>query len=349
MTVVKERLGRSGFEVSRIGFGALPIQRLSEAEAVALLRGALRLGVNFIDTANAYGDSEAKIGMALHGLNRDDVILATKTLARDAETILKHVVLSRTRMGVERIHLYQLHAVNDFAELEKVMAPGGAFAALQRAQELGWIDQIGITGHRVDVLIAALKSDRFATVQVPYNFIETEAEKELFPLARKLDVGIVVMKPLGGGMLNSAAISLKYILQQDQAIPIPGFETLAEIEEILAITAGGYELSAAEQGGMEAIREELGLRFCRRCNYCAPCPQRIQIPQAMILNTILKRIGLQHFITGWGKEALEKAATCTACGACAPRCPYHLPISDIIAGHVREIRALLAQRKLKTT
>lgn len=341
MSVVRERLGRSGFAVSRIGFGALPLQRLPEAEAIELLRGALRLGVNFIDTANAYSDSEAKIGRALHGLKSDDVILATKTLARDAETILKHVELSRTRMGVERIHLFQLHAVNDFDQLEEVLAPGGAFAALQQAQERGWIDQIGITGHRVDVLIEAVKSDRFATIQVPYNFIETEAEKELFPLARQHDVGIIVMKPLGGGMLNSAAISLKYILQQDRAIPIPGFESLAEIEEILAISAGAYELSTAEQIVLVAIREELGLRFCRRCNYCSPCPQGIQIPQAMILNTILKRLGLQHFITGWGKEALEKAEICSACNACAPRCPYHLPISEIIAGHVREIRALL--------
>lgn len=341
MVLQKVKLGRTGYRVSPIGFGALPIQRLSTDEAVELLRASIRLGLNFIDSANMYGDSEVMIGKALQGAAASEIILATKSLARDAETIFQHVELSRTRMKSDFIHIYQLHAVNDSIHLQQVLAPGGALEGLKKARDKGWVGSIGITGHRVDVLIEALKTGEFATVQVPYNFIETEPEHELFPLARERGIGIIAMKPLGGGMLNDATISLKYILQQPQVIPIPGFESIGEVEEILEIAGGSFELLPVELQGLKAISAELGKRFCRRCNYCAPCPQEIQIPQAMILNTLLKRLGTQHFITGWGKDALEKSATCTQCGACLPRCPYRLPIPEIIAGHVRDIRNVL--------
>lgn len=345
MTLNRIRLGRTGYMVSRIGFGALPVQRLDPAEAVEVLRGAIRRGINFIDSANMYTDSEEKIGQALNGLpNNDDLVLATKTLARDAETAFSHVETSLKRLGKKFIHLYQLHAVNDFAHLEEVSAPGGALEGLKKAREKGYIENIGITGHRSDVLVKAIKTGAFATVQAPYNFIETEPAKELFPLARDLDVGIIVMKPLGGGMITEASISIKYILQQESAVPIPGFETIAEVEEVLEAARGPYQLRPEELLAVESIKNELGKRFCRRCNYCAPCPQGIHIPQAMILNTLLKRLGLKHFIFSWGKEALEKAETCVECGDCETRCPYNLPVREIIAGHVRQINGLLAEK-----
>lgn len=344
MSVSRVKLGRTGYLVSLIGFGALPIQRLSMDEAVTVLSEAIRRGVNFIDTAHGYSDSEEKIGRTLPRVERDELILATKTPARDATTALKHVEKSLDRMGVEHIHLCQLHAVNDGEALEQVLGPGGALEGLKRAQDAGKVGHIGITGHRPDVLTEALKSGEFATVQVPYNFIETEPEKELFPLARALDVGIIIMKPLGGGMITNAAVSLKHILRQPGVVPIPGFESVAEVEEILAVAAGPHRLTAGEKREMKKIRAALGPRFCRRCNYCAPCPQGIQIPQAMILNTMLRRLGVNHFASGWGKDALEKAETCIGCGACEPRCPYSLPIPEIIDGNARQVREALAQR-----
>ncbi|KAF0219091.1 MAG: aldo/keto [Geobacteraceae bacterium] len=340
MTVRKVKLGRTGYTVSVIGFGALPIQRLGTTEAISVLRHAMIRGINFIDTAHGYSNSEEKIGGALQR-GGDEIILATKTPARDAETALRHVDTSLARMGVDFIHIYQLHAVNGAADLAQVLAPGGALEGLKRAREMGKIGHIGITGHRPDALAEALRTGEFATVQVPYNFIETEPERELFPLAGALDVGIIIMKPLGGGMLNNATISLKYILQQPGVVPIPGFETVEEVDEILAIADGCYRLHPGEKEELEAIKGELGRRFCRRCNYCAPCPQGIHIPQAMILHTLLKRLGTKHFTAGWGKDALEKAETCIGCGACEPRCPYELAIPEIINGNVRHVRGEL--------
>jgi len=343
MALASVRLGKTGYQVSRISFGALPIQKISTEASTELLRTALRSGITYIDTAIGYGDSEEKIGLALQGVDRDGVILATKSMARDSAGIQAHVALSRQRMRVEKIHNYQLHAINDFQLLEQVLAPGGALEGLQRARDRGEIEHISITGHRPDVLMQALKTGEFATVQAPYNFIELAAANELFPLARQLDVGMVIMKPLGGGLLAKARLAIGFILQQlPDAVQIPGYETLPEMEEILAIDAAGQPLDSAELAAIEEIKAELGTSFCRRCNYCAPCPEGIYIPTGMIMHTLVKRAGLNFFLNSWGKDALAKVATCRECGACEPRCPYELPIREILRRNVHLVRGFIA-------
>ncbi len=343
MAVPSIRLGRTGYQVSRISFGALPIQKLTTDDATFLLRQALQRGVTYIDSAIGYGDSEEKIGKALQGVDMDGVILATKSMARDAEGVQEHVALSLRRMQVERIHNYQLHAINDYQLLEQVLAPGGALEGLQRARDRGEIEHISITGHRPDVLVDALKTGEFATVQAPYNFIELAAADELFPLARQLDVGIIIMKPLGGGMLAKASLAIGFILQQlPDALQIPGFESLAELEEIIAIDAAATPLTPDELVEIEQVKRELGTDFCRRCNYCGPCPEEIYIPTGMIMHTLIKRAGPNFFINSWGKDLLPKVATCRECGVCEPRCPYELPIRHILKRNVRLVHEALA-------
>jgi uncharacterized protein len=338
------RLGRTGYQVPRISFGALPIQKLQCEEAVTLLRHAINNGVIFIDSAIGYGDSEEKIGLALQaGVDRDAVILATKSMARDAEGIQAHVKLSLKRTGLERIQIYQMHAINSFELLEQVTAPGGALEGLKRARDAGRIEHISITGHRIDVLLEALKSGEYATVQAPYNFIENEAEQELIPLARRMDAGFLVMKPMGGGLLRSARLSIGYILQHTpDAVLIPGYENIAELDEIRAIDRDFTQLSTDEFQALDQIREELGRNFCHRCNYCAPCPQDINIPMGMIMHTLLKRAGTGFFKREAGIEALSRAESCILCGVCEPRCPYDLPIREILARNVTIVKKALA-------
>ncbi|MFZ4855661.1 MAG: aldo/keto reductase [Desulfuromonadaceae bacterium] len=337
------RLGQTGYQVPRISFGALPLQKLSHSDAVSLLRHALNNGVTFIDSAIGYGDSEEKIGAAIrNGGDRDALILATKSMARTSAGIQAHVDVSLKRTGLERIHIYQMHAINSFALLEEVTRPGGALEGLKRARDAGKIDHIAITGHRIDVLMEALRSGEYATVQAPYNFIENDAEKELIPLARQVDAGFLVMKPMGGGLLRSARLSIGYILQNTpDAVLIPGYETIAELEEIRSIDSGFSPLTVDELSEMEQIRKELGKNFCRRCNYCAPCPQDINIPMGMIMHTLVKRAGVGFFQREAGREALTRTATCQQCGVCEPRCPYNLPIRDILIRNVATVKAAL--------
>lgn len=192
------QLAKTGLRVSPIGFGGIPIQRLSEEEAVAVVRGCLDLGVTFIDTAHGYTTSEERIGKAIAG-RREGLVLATKTPARDAATAQQHIELSLQRLGVERIDIYQLHGVSSHDKLEAVLAHGGALEALQAARDRGQIGHIGFSSHSLEVAQKAIRTGLFETVQFPFNFIATEAADEPLPLAREYGMGFIAMKPMGAG------------------------------------------------------------------------------------------------------------------------------------------------------
>ena len=326
----KIRLGRTGMMVSRLGFGGIPIQRLSEDEAVAVVRKCLDLGITFLDTANGYTTSEERIGKAISG-RRKRVFLATKTHARTREEIEKTIQLSLKRMSVDYIDLYQLHQVGDFKMLDAVLAPGGAVEILEEAKRAGVIRHIGVSSHQIDVAKAIVKSGRFETLMFPFNFITSEAADELLPLCKEHDVGFIAMKPMAGGMLENATIAFKYLLQFPHVLPIPGIEKPQEIEEICQIINQPYEMTAAEKKEMQRLREELGTRFCHRCDYCQPCQQEIPISMVMTFPSFLKRMRTEQLLSGRMSEMMEKAGTCIQCHECEARCPYRLPIVDIIA------------------
>jgi len=330
----KIRLGKTEMMVSKLGFGGIPIQRLSEDEAVAVVKKCLDLGITFIDTANAYTTSEERIGKAISG-RREGLILATKSGSRSRDGVERHLKLSLERLGVESIDLYQFHGVSDFKALETVLDPNGPMGAAEEAKRAGVVKHIGITSHSMDVAKEAVKTDRFETILFPFNFITSEAADELLPLAREHDVGFIVMKPLAGGMLDNATVAFKYLFQFPDIVPIPGIEEIHEIEEIVQVLNGPWEMTEPEQREIQRLREELGTRFCRRCDYCQPCTEEIAISTVMNSRSFAKRLPPQRLFSGRIADELEKAANCTECGDCEERCPYHLPIREIIAEHVK--------------
>ena len=326
----KVRLGRTEMMVSRLGFGGIPIQRVSEDEAVAVVRRCLELGINFIDTANAYTTSEERIGKAISG-RREGLILATKSQSRSRNGVERHLKLSLQNLGVESIDLYQFHGINDFKDLDRVLDPNGPLVLLEEAKNAGQIKHIGITSHQIDVAKEAVKSDRFETIMFPFNFVTCEPAEELLPLAREHDVGFIAMKPMAGGMLDNVTLAFKYLLQFPDVVPVVGIEKVREIEEIVRVLDGAWPMTEAEQHEIQMLREELGTRFCRRCDYCQPCTEEIPISTVMVSQSFARRMPPERIFTGWIAEALEKAASCTECGECEERCPYHLPIREVIA------------------
>jgi predicted aldo/keto reductase-like oxidoreductase len=326
------RLGKTGLQVSRIGFGSIPIQRLNEAEAIGVVHRCLELGVNFLDTANAYTTSEARIGKALAAWGgREQVIDATKTAARDRDTALEHLVLSLKRLRIDAIDLWQLHNVSNAEVFEEVLGPGGAMEAAQEALEAGKVRHVGLTSHSLDMALEAVRSGLFETIQVPFNFVANEAAEELVPLSQEHDVGFIAMKPFGGGMLGDANLAIRYLLQFDHVVPDPGIETTHEIEEIVAIVNGPRELMIGERAQMAQIRDEVGLRFCRRCGYCEPCPEGVRIPMVMNLPSAWRRMPADRLLTGNLSAAAQTGRNCVECGDCEEKCPYLLPIREMIA------------------
>jgi predicted aldo/keto reductase-like oxidoreductase len=326
------RLGRTGAQVSRIGFGGIPIQRLTEVEAIQVVEHCLELGVTFIDTANGYSTSEERIGQALAawGGQREQVFIATKTGARDRATAVQHLELSLRRLGVEAIDLWQFHNVSTPEAYEQVLGPNGALEAAHQALKAGLIRHIGISSHSMDIALEAVPSGLFETVQFPFNMVTREPADGLIPLARKHDVGFIAMKPLGGGLLNNATLCIKYLLQFDNVVPDPGIQKVEEIDEIAAIVAGSWELTPQEWAEIETIRQEVGVRFCRRCGYCEPCPQGVSISTVMNIVSFCKRMPAARLTTGWLAEALDSGRHCIECGECEEKCPFHLPIREMI-------------------
>ncbi len=326
------RLGKTELKVSRVGFGGIPIQRLTEAQAIRVVHACLDLGVTLLDTANGYTTSEERIGKALAAMpgKRQQVVIATKTGARDAKGAQEHLDLSLKRLQVEAIDLWQFHNISTLEAYEKVLGPGGAMETAQRAQEAGKIRHIGITSHSMDMALKAVPSGYFETIQFPFNFVTAEAAERLVPLAREHDLGFIAMKPFAGGLLDDANLALKYLLQFEGVVPDPGIEVVEEIEEIAGIVSGSWKLSAQEQRKMERIRDEAGTRFCRRCGYCEPCEQGVRISLVMNLQSAMQRFPADRLSAGPLANAVEGARRCIECGECEEKCPYHLPIREMI-------------------
>lgn len=326
----KRVLGKTGFRVSVIGFGGISIQSLGREEAVEVLKEALRLGINFFDTARCYTDSEDKMScLSAYG---GELYLATKTLARDAEGFRRDLEQSLSALGRERIDLYQLHNISREEELRKVLARGGALEGARRARDKGLIGEIGITSHNLDVSRRAVESGEFATLQIPVNIVERHyLDQGLMRLAADSGVGVIAMKPLGGGPLLPASHSLRFALEAGASTVIPGMRALEEVRENAAVGERPEPLEPRELAGLKRLAEELGDGFCRRCQYCLPCPEGIYIPQVFIcVGTWRWRREPQRARGLYRRTVPVPASACVDCGECEEKCPYELPIREML-------------------
>jgi predicted aldo/keto reductase-like oxidoreductase len=324
--------------VTAVGFGGIPIQRLTHEQAVAVVEHCLDLDVNFLDTANAYSTSEARIGQAIAG-RREGLVLATKSMARDGAGVREHLALSLKALGVACIDLYQFHNVSSPETLARTLAPGGPLEVAREAQAAGKIKHIGLSSHSMDMALEAVRCGHFETLMFPFNFITDEAAQELIPLALQHDVGFIAMKPMGGGMLENAAVAFKYLRRFPQIVSVVGVERTGEMDEVVGLMDGPAEMTPAEEADMARLRAELGTRFCRRCGYCQPCPEGVSVSILMLLESIIKRMPVERLNVGWGAQAVATAENCVQCGECEAKCPYGLPIREMMDEQVALWRA----------
>ncbi len=324
----KVRLGKTGLVVTRLGWGGIPIQRVDEGEAVSVIRSVIDMGVDLLDTARAYTNSEHRVGLALEGMDRP-VVLSSKSQVRTAR-IYDEVHESLRQLKMKKIDIYHLHGVSSMEDYEKVMAPGGAYEGLTRARDEGLIDHIGLTSHNLDVLVRTIDEGRVAVIMACYGFLEPDAAARVFPLARANDIGVMAMKPFSGGVVEKAGPALRYVLSTEDIVPIPGSETLEKAQENWKVFMEAGPLTDADKEYIEAIRKEFDRQFCRRCDYCQPCTEEIYIQFVLGLKSTIKRFGVQVREAGWMKEMIEKGRNCSECGECLRRCPYQLPIPDLI-------------------
>jgi aryl-alcohol dehydrogenase-like predicted oxidoreductase len=204
-------LGRSGLKVKVLGFGGIPIQRVSEEEAISVVRRCHELGINYYDTARGYTNSEERIGKALEGI-RDEVFLATKSGRRTADELLAELETSLRNLRTDWVDVYQLHGVSSREAWEQIKGSGGALEAMYQALDEGRIRHLGITSHDPAILAEIVREDIFETIMIPYNYLTPKPEEELLPLCREMDVGTIVMKPFGGGAFSNVNTALKFVI-----------------------------------------------------------------------------------------------------------------------------------------
>ena len=321
-------LGKTGLKISRLGFGGIPIQRIDAEGTKALMQKLLEAGVNYIDTARGYTVSEEYLGYALEGI-REHFILATKSMSRTKEAMAKDIDISLKNLRTDYIDLYQVHNTTP-EQVEQVMAPGGALEALLEAKAAGKIGHIGITAHSLETFKMALELPWVETIMFPYNIVETQGEKLIHACAEK-NIGFIDMKPLAGGAIEDATLALRYICANpDVSVVIPGMAEPRELEQNLAAVCDTSPLSSEEKARMLEVRNQLGTQFCRRCNYCQPCSVGINISGAFLFDGYLSRYGLADWARSRYATMEKKASDCIGCGACEDRCPYSLPIRDML-------------------
>lgn len=330
-------LGRTNLEVSVIGFGGIPIQRVDNEMAVKLIEESCNRGINFIDTARGYNESESLIGEALEKVGRDKFVLATKSMKRDYDGMLQELSISLKDLRTNYIDLYQFHNVRSLEELDFILSENGALKALKEAKEKGIIKEIGITSHSPEILDKAIEIGEFATIQCPYNPVERQAE-EVFKKAKEMNIGVIVMKPLAGGAITNGELSLRFIVDNPNiSVAIPGMDTLEQVSSNALVGIDKRKLTDEEEKKLFEEANSLGSQFCRRCGYCLPCPQNIDIPVQFLVEGYYTRYNLKE----WAKsryDAMERRAVhCVECGLCEGRCPYNLPIRKMLKNVVEKL------------
>ena len=317
-------LGQTTLPVTKPAFGPLPIQRCPKDEAVRILRRAYEGGIRYFDTANAYTDSEEKIGLALADV-RGDIVISTKSQGRDYETVKNHIALSLERMRTDYIDLFQFHLVSNWGEID-----GGVYDAALEAKARGMIRHIGVTSHSLNFAREAVESDRFETMQYPFSYLSSPEEFELVRRCREKNMGYIAMKSLAGGLLANARAVHAFMGAQDGVVPIYGIQTMEELEQWLALAEEDPVLDDELRAVIDRDRSELGGQFCRSCGYCMPCPQGIEIRNCARMDMLIRRSPWRPFFTPAWQEKMNKINDCVECGRCRSKCPYGLDTPKVL-------------------
>lgn len=330
------RLGKTNLTVSKNGFGALPIQRVGNDEAVKILRAAYDGGINYFDTARFYTDSELKIGLALSDV-RDKIIISSKTMAKTPEEFFRDLDTSLSLMKTDYIDIYQFH---NPAFCPKPGDGSGLYEAMLKAQAEGKVRHIGISNHRLTVAKEAILSGLYETLQFPFSYLAGEKELELVKLAEEHDVGFICMKALAGGLITHSDVAYAFLADYPVA-PIWGIQKMSELSEFLSYQDTPPALTEERMEYIKKEREELSGEFCRGCGYCMPCPVGIEINSCARMSLMIRRAPEAAQLTDKNREMMKKIEECLRCGLCKSRCPYGLDIPNLLAKNYEDYKTFL--------
>ena len=334
-------LGKTGIVSPKNAFGALPIQRVTDEEAVAILHRAYEGGMTFFDTARAYSDSEHKLGLAFAGM-REKITIATKTGAQNAKDFWRDLETSLATLGTDYIDIYQFH---NPAFCPKPGGEDGLYDAMLEAKSQGKIRHIGITNHRLHVAREAVESGLYETLQFPLCYLAAEPDLELVELCRARGVGFIAMKALSGGLITDSAAAYAYLAQFDNVLPIWGIQRMSELEEFLSYFDNPPSMTEEMTATIARDRAEMAGDFCRGCGYCMPCPVGIEINNCARMAQLIRRSPSAGWLTPAAQEKMMRIEQCLECGACAAKCPYGLDTPALLRRNLADYKNILAGKE----
>ena len=339
MNQVQVRLGKTEIVVNKNGFGALPIQRISDEAAVYLLRKAYNGGIRFFDTARAYSDSEHKLGLAFSKAVREDIYIATKSGAQTGEAMREDLKKSLENLKTDYIDIYQFH---NPAFCPKPGDNSGLYDAALEAKKEGMIRHIGITNHRLLVAKEAIESGLYETLQFPFCYLATEKEEELVEGCKKADMGFIAMKSLSGGLITNSAAAYAHAAQYDNVLPIWGVQREKELDEFLSYVGNPPAMTKELAELIKKDKEELSGDFCRGCGYCMPCPVGIEINNCARMSLLLRRSPSRVQLTEEVQKKMMQIENCLHCNSCKSKCPYGLDTPALLQKNLEDYKNVLA-------
>lgn len=382
----RRRFGKTEMDLSVLSFGAMrivPENDESESEnrerAFSTLRRALDVGINHVETARGYGLSEQIIGEALKAgrIRRDEFYLTTKIGPNaDGDAFRKALDDSMARMNVTYVDNLDIHGVNTAELLQTSLTPGGCLDASDRAVSEGLVGHIGFSTHGpLDVLLDAINTDRFQSINLHYYYINMRNAPAV-ALATAKDMGVFIISPTdkGGQLFNPPArltelcrpwtpiqMNQRWLLSQPEVHTLSlGCERPEEFDAHLEMANRSHGPLTADETAvfsrLEGAMAQVGDTFCNFCHACLPCPEDVHIPEILRLRNLTKAFDMQDFGRYRYKMFAHKDAQtgeriggadhwfpgtdgsfCTDCDDCLPRCPLHLPIPALL----RETHAAL--------
>ena len=336
--MLKVTLGKTGITVDKNGFGALPIQRISQQEAVRLIRMAYEGGITYFDTARAYSDSEIKLGEALEGI-RSKVFIASKTAAKNGREFRKDLETSLRNLRTDYIDVHQFHNPSFCPK------PGdgtGLYEAMLEAKAQGKIRHIGITNHRLSVAHEAVASGLYETLQFPFCYLATKKDIALAEACKAAGMGFIAMKALSGGLISDSRAAYAYLAQFGHILPIWGVQRESELDEFLSYRDNPPVYDDAIRELVERDRRMLSGDFCRGCGYCMPCPAGIEINNCARMSLMIRRSPSALQLTPEAQAKMKKIEDCLHCNQCRSKCPYGLDTPALLAKNYEDYKEILA-------
>ncbi len=330
-------LGKTGLEVNKNGFGALPVQRVTKKEAVYLLQKAFYHGINYFDTARMYTDSEEKMGAAF-AHTRERIVISTKTGANNAEGFWRDLEESLRNLQTDYIDIYQFH---NPSFCPKPGDGSGLYEAMLQAKEQGKIRHIGITNHRYRVAEEAAESGLYETVQFPFSYLSGGTEMRIVDMCKEKNIGFIAMKALSGGLITDSALAYAYLSGFGHVEPIWGIQRETELDEFLSYQECPPAMTEERKEKIGKEREELAGDFCRGCGYCMPCPVGIEINNCARMSLLLRRAPKEGYLSEEWQKKMKKVEECLHCGKCKEKCPYGLDTPALLGKNYEDYKSFL--------